>query len=597
MWYRFAVAKILLSNPVVGGFWVDVNEKNELGEIIKIPREIKEGQPFGIREWVKLLTTNSGYVSSQEKLNDFLNNPKRFVIRDGKKFYIPRWDRIKLKNPIVGGFWVDEKEKNELGEFVTTPREIKEGEFLNFGVWEKLLSVSRKNFNSQEKLNDFLNDPSKFEIRDGKRFYIPFIPLRNPIENGFWVDLNEINELGEEIQKPKFIPYEKPYGNLEWAKLLSAGAQYINSQEKLNNFLSNPNKFVIRDGRRFYISRWNRKLKNPVIGGFYLGDKPIPFGESFGIVEWSKLLSTDTGNINSQEKLNNFLSDERRFEDKNGVKIYVPIILSSRESLFEKKFNNYNRDSITIQSQQKILISYIVNNIIKKTILKLDFAFIKNNKPILAVEINGMQHYGFVNFSKSIKYDEWQQALNRDILKINYCHDNNIPLLIFHHMLSDEEFKSILNNLYENPNAYAGYIPQPAIDNNTTNTSLEFIKRQIYSHLYPVFNGTITFNDDASKKRYIKDTLILISKLMGIYEGGIDKTDYINSFDLSTDLTSNYNICLSIYNNLYADYPLDRDEKITYSDLSKPPRLQKEKLPEKQKPKENSIPIEERDII
>ena len=343
MWYRFALAR-LLSNPIVGGFYVDVNEKNELGEIIKIPREIKEGQPFGIREWVKLLTTNSGYVSSQEKLNDFLNNPKRFVIRDGKKFYIPRWDRIKLKNPIVGGFWVDEKEKNELGEFVTTPREIKEGEFLNFGVWEKLLSVSRKNFNSQEKLNDFLNDPSKFEIRDGKRFYIPFIPLRNPIENGFWVDLNEINELGEEIQKPKFIPYEKPYGNLEWAKLLSAGAQYINSQEKLNNFLSNPNKFVIRDGRRFYISRWNRKLKNPVIGGFYLGDKPIPFGESFGIVEWSKLLSTDTGNINSQEKLNNFLSDERRFEDKNGVKIYVPIILSSRESLFEKKFNNYKRD-------------------------------------------------------------------------------------------------------------------------------------------------------------------------------------------------------------------------------------------------------------
>jgi hypothetical protein len=227
----------------------------------------------------------------------------------------------------------------------------------------------------------------------------------------------------------------------------------------------------------------------------------------------------------------------------------------------------------------------------------LDFAFIKNNKPILAIEINGMQHYGFVNYSKSTTYDKWQQALNRDILKINYCHDNNIPLLIFHHMLSDEEFKSILNNLYENPNAYAGYIPQPVIDNNTTNTSLEFIKRQIYSHLYPVFNGTITFNDDASKKRYIKDTLILISKLMGIYEGGIDKTDYINSFDLYTDLTSNYNICLSIYNNLYPDYPLDRDEKITYSDLSKPPRLKKEKLPEKQKPKENSIPIEERDII
>jgi hypothetical protein len=423
------------------------------------------------------------------------------------------------------------------------------------------------------------------------------IPLFNPVVGGFYVDVNEKNELGEIIKIPREIKEGQPFGIREWVKLLTTNSQYINKQEKLNNFLNNPSKFEIRDGKRFYIPRYNRKLKNPVLGGFYIGNKPIPFGESFGRLEWSKLLSTDTRNINEQEKLDAFLSNERRFEDMNGVKFYVPIILSIRESLFEKKFNNYNRDSITIQSQQNILISYIVNNIIKKTILKLDFAFIKNNKPILAIEINGMQHYGFVNYSKSTTYDKWQQALNRDILKINYCHDNNIPLLIFHHMLSDEEFKSILNNLYENPNAYAGYIPQPVIDNNTTNTSLEFIKRQIYSHLYPVFNGTITFNDDASKKRYIKDTLILISKLMGIYEGGIDKTDYINSFDLYTDLTSNYNICLSIYNNLYPDYPLDRDEKITYSDLSKPPRLKKEKLPEKQKPKENSIPIEERDII
>lgn len=159
-------------------------------------------------------------------------------------------------------------------------------------------------------------------------------------------------------------------------------------------------------------------------------------------------------------------------------------------------------------------------------------------------------------------------------------------------MLSDKEFKTILNNLYENPNAYAGYIPQQVIDNDVNNTSLEFIKRKIYSHLYPVFNGTITFENDKSKKRYIKDTLILISKLMGIYEGGIDKTDYVHAFDLSTDLTLNYNKCLAIYNSLYPDYPLDYDEKITYSDLSKPPKLQKEKPPVIE-PAENLIPSEE----
>ena len=115
------------------------------------------------------------------------------------------------------------------------------------------------------------------------------------------------------------------------------------------------------------------------------------------------------------------------------------------------------------------------------------------------------------------------------------------------------------------------------MDNSVTNTSLEFIKRQIYSHLYPVFNNVISFENDESRKRYIKDTLILIAKLMGIYEGGIDSTDYIKSFSFDLDLTANYNICLAIYNSLYPDFPLDKDEKITYSDLSKTPRLQKEK--------------------
>ena len=226
----------------------------------------------------------------------------------------------------------------------------------------------------------------------------------------------------------------------------------------------------------------------------------------------------------------------------------------------------------------------------------LDFAFKKNEKILLAIEINGEQHYGFVPFTSSATYEKWQDKLNNDVLKINYCHNNNIPLLIFNHMLSTQEFKTILDNLHKTPHAYDNFIPQPVMDNNVKNTSLEFIKRQIYSHLYPVFSGTITFKNDESKKRYVKDTLILISKLMGVYENGIDKTDYIRSFDTSVDLTSNYNKCLAIYNSMFPDFPLDKDEKITYSDLSKKPKMYKEKPPEKQKPKENLSPILEEDI-
>jgi hypothetical protein len=133
------------------------------------------------------------------------------------------------------------------------------------------------------------------------------------------------------------------------------------------------------------------------------------------------------------------------------------------------------------------------------------------------------------------------------------------------------------SHLYKNPHVYDNFIPPSVIDENVNNTSIEFIKRQIYSHLYPVFNGTISFANDEDKKIYIKDTLILISKLMGIYEGGIDKTDYINAFNRDVDLTDNYNKCLAIYKSLYPDYPLSRDDKITYKDLSKAVQINKPK--------------------
>jgi hypothetical protein len=401
------------------------------------------------------------------------------------------------------------------------------------------------------------------------------IPLINPIEGGFWVDDVPIGYGGTKSVR-------------EWSSLLQTTRSNINNQEKLNEFLNEPNRFKIEDGKKIYLrNTHNLSLDLIIPFTFYVNGEEILKGRVFPITHLRKLLQTAENKINKQEKLNEFLSDPRRFEIKDGAYFYKPIKISNKESQFISKFINYNKDSIYIDSQFKIRIFYkSEQNFNINKILRLDFAFMKNDKIVLAIEINGAQHYGFVSYNKDYTFNQWQDGLNNDILKINYCHDNNIPLLIFHHMLSDEEFKSILNNLYENPHIYDQYIPQLVIDNNVADVSLEFIKRQIYSHIYPVFKGVISFDDDISKKRYIKDTLILIAKLLGIYSGGIDKTDYIRSFNANVDLTENYNICLDIYNNLHPDYPLDRDDKITYSDLSKKPTIQK--------PKEtNLVPTEE----
>ncbi len=465
MWYRFAgVPRKFFTNPVEGGFYVG-------------DRPIAYGQKMSVSEWVSLLNTKYEYLKSQEDLNKFLSNPKRFEMIDNQLSYKRRFNKKDLYNLI--------------SEFYVGNRKINLNEKMTLTEWVHLLKTDIRNIDDQEKLDEFLSDPERFEIIDSHKIYIK-------------------NTQNEGTLR---IPFE-----------------------------------------------------------FYIGDDKIPKDKKFGIMKLSKILSISYLQILNQNMLNDFFSDTDRFKkDKNGNIQYFPKKASRLESLFQKRIRSSDDHNIKIVPQKIIKIS--------NKILKFDFAFMYGEKISLVVEINGRQHYGFVSFGNSIRntYKTWQNGLKRDVMKINYCHNNNIPLLIFNHMLSLSEFETIIENLNKNPHIYDQYIPQHVMDENISNTSLEFIKRQIYSHLYPVFNNVISFKNDESKKRYIKDTLILISKLLGIYEDGIDKTDYIETFDTNVDLTSYYNICLSIYNSLYPDFPLDKDEKITYSDLSKPPRLQKEK--------------------
>ena len=642
--FQFFNAATLLPNPVEGGFWVKVKEENELGEIVLVPKFIPRGKGLGIVEWKELLRTDRDNINTEDKLRDFLSNDK-FKYEGKKKFYIPAvlGNPTLLSNPIINGFWVKVKEKNELGEITPKAKFIAYGEKMGVKEWNKLLSTGQINSQDKDSLKKFLTD-KKFKYIGKDKFYVPAplnraVLIKNPIPEGFYVDGEPIepgeekniaewtrllrsdvlntkditleqflsdklirNEDGDLIYtydpRKRSILFKNPIpegfyvngepiepsrtmGVVEWQKLLDTSKISGNNPNSLRDFLNEEGKITIVDGKKIYnpfVKVIN--LKNPLEQSFWVGNREIFPNEEMNVSEWTKLLKTDRINVNNEESLKDFLSDRRRFRTIKNRTTYIPIKKSSREGLFGEKFYNYNNDDIVVKAGQ--YINVLAN---KTYYLYLDFAFKKNNKILLAVEINGAQHYGFVSFTNSSTYDKWQEGLHNDILKINYCHNNNIPLLIFNHMLSDEDFKTIVNNLHQNPLAYIDYIPQPVMNNDYKNTSHEFIKRQIYSHLYPVFNNLISFKDDESKKRYIKDTLILISKLMGIYEGGIDKTDYIKSFNLSTDLTSNYNICLSIYNNLYPEYPLDRDEKITYSDLSKQPRLRKEKSPTIQKPK------------
>lgn len=66
--------------------------------------------------------------------------------------------------------------------------------------------------------------------------------------------------------------------------------------------------------------------------------------------------------------------------------------------------------------------------------LPFDFGIIdENNELIMLVELHGQQHYApftYCNESKEIKLKNYNDRKRKDLIKENYCKENNIPLLI-----------------------------------------------------------------------------------------------------------------------------------------------------------------------
>ena len=52
---------------------------------------------------------------------------------------------------------------------------------------------------------------------------------------------------------------------------------------------------------------------NPVESGFYVGDRPIAYGQKLSVSEWVTLLNTKYEYLKSQEDLNKFLSNPKSF--------------------------------------------------------------------------------------------------------------------------------------------------------------------------------------------------------------------------------------------------------------------------------------------
>jgi hypothetical protein len=277
---------------------------------------------------------------------------------------------------------------------------------------------------------------------------------------------------------------------------------------------------------------------------------------------------------------------------------------------------------ITFQDEQNVYAQYKAGETIKNLQLRFDYLVRKNGRIILAIENQGDQHYipllKYKNKDPEISLQMWLAEKLRDKVKLDFCHDHNIPLLYISGYLTTVEYRDIAENLAKNINYYVNLIPgeqqieQPGEsrknqymvqESDDLETELKkYADRLVVSHFselqQPIYAGI----EPSRIESMIHDKKILLSNLLGVFASnfkvnGYNNLDYIKSVNEATDLSQYYRyIDAACARFGYSDNQLGRMiEQISFNDRV---AKNKYKLPDMSKVqpepiKEESKPVQE----
>jgi len=253
----------------------------------------------------------------------------------------------------------------------------------------------------------------------------------------------------------------------------------------------------------------------------------------------------------------------------------------------------FKEQGITFLDEQNVYAQYKAGETFKNLTLRFDYLVRKNGRIILAIENQGDQHY-----VPLMKYDKenpeqvlqkWLAEKLRDKVKLDFCHDHNIPLLYISGYLTTTEYRTIAENLAKNINYYVNLIPEAqqtelpgknrknqyiTQESNDLETELKkYANRLVVSHFSELKQSIYQDIEPSRIEEMVKDKKILLSNLLAIYASnfkvnGYNNLDYVKSVNTATDLSQYYRyIDAACARFGYADNQLGRlIEQISFND-------------------------------
>jgi len=206
-------------------------------------------------------------------------------------------------------------------------------------------------------------------------------------------------------------------------------------------------------------------------------------------------------------------------------------------------------------------------------LLIFDGAILKSGSIVMLFEVQGNQHYSFNNRHYKT-YNDFQQRLYRDKLKLDFCKQNSIPLFTVSNILDSSEAANIYKKLASS-GSLNGFIPKGSKEDynfsnlreeNINEWVNEYVDTLVVSHFNPIINTNSYENLIPKINRIIVD----LSKLVMIaitnkYNSQLQDTSFMQDFSKETLLDEGHKMLVDSFNKYFSSkYKMDYQNNVTY---------------------------------
>ena len=229
-------------------------------------------------------------------------------------------------------------------------------------------------------------------------------------------------------------------------------------------------------------------------------------------------------------------------------------------------------------------------------LLIFDGCIFKSGSIVMLFEVQGNQHYSFDK--KHYKtYNDFQQRLYRDKLKLDFCKQNNIPLFTVSNVLDNSEAASVYKKLAAS-GALSSFIPKGSKEDYNFSSLREenidewvsnYVDSLIVSHFNPIIN-TNSYENLIPK---INRIIVNLSKIVMIaitnkYNSQFQDTSFMQGFSKETLLDEGHRMLVDSFNKYFsAKFKMDYQDNVTYiGPVAKPKDI-------KPIEKQESLPVQE----